>query len=713
MKHYLMAALLTAGILSGARAETNSKQANLDFIAVNDFGQASRVETDLAKPDPAALKRWQDLRFGMFIHWGPVSLTGRDISWSRGDQIPIEKYDALCNQFNPTEFNADEWVAIAKAAGIKYIVFVTKHHDGFCLWDTKLSDYNIMNTPFKRDVVKELADACKKADIAFGAYYSAIDWHDPNFPTTSPRGRVKREKYDLDAYEKLVQAQNAELITNYGPLITMWYDGVYPDGPARNQRLAKLVRKLQPDILIGRLGGFGDYETPEQVIGGFNLKHPWETCATVSKHNNWAWGGAKDGVKSVEECLQMLIMAAGGDGNLLLNVGPRPDGVIDPDQVRVVKEVGDWLAKHGESIYGTHGGPYKPAKCGKVNFVGVLTDDFPPTASQWGASTRKGNTIYLHITQWIGDTLTLPALSKKITGSKLLTGGSVKVKQTDTGVAITVPAKDHQKVDTVVELTLEGPAMEIEPITVERANGIAGKVTASAASHSWGAEKAFDGDPASFWLTPEGTREGWIAIEMLATRKVVAATVEVAPRFANYIEAYEFQAEVGGAWRTLCAGGKLGVKSELKFEPVTAQKFRLNITKANNVMSINEIRLQYAPTGEAKAFSGLASAALAFDENLDTAWTADDGSRAGWIEIDLPAAKKVASATVEQEIWFADRIEAYEFQAEVDGAWKTLCAGGKTGAECVLKFAPVTAQKFRLNITKANDAPKISEVELK
>ena len=179
---------------------------------------------DYLKPDTAALAHWRDLRFGMFIHWGPVSLTGHEIGWSRAKPTPIDEYDNLYKRFDPTKFNADEWVSIAKAAGMKYIVLTTKHHDGFCLWDTKYTDYNIMNSPFKRDVVKELSDACKKQGIAFGTYYSVTDWYNKDWPVTSPAGRVKRETSDLDAYEKYLQNQITELITKYGPLITMWND---------------------------------------------------------------------------------------------------------------------------------------------------------------------------------------------------------------------------------------------------------------------------------------------------------------------------------------------------------------------------------------------------------------------------------------------------------------------------------------------------------
>ena len=202
------------------------------------------------KADPAAVARWQAMRYGMFIHWGPVSLTEQEIGWSRGGKmLSVEEYDRLYQRFNPEKFNADEWVSIAKEAGMKYIVLTTKHHDGFCLWNTKFTDYNIMNTPFKRDVVKELADACKKQGIAFGAYYSVCDWHHPDFPLTSPGGRTKREKSDLDAYNQYLLNQTKELVEKYGPLITIWND-VPQMFKGRGANTIKMVRSLQPDILI-------------------------------------------------------------------------------------------------------------------------------------------------------------------------------------------------------------------------------------------------------------------------------------------------------------------------------------------------------------------------------------------------------------------------------------------------------------------------------
>ena len=417
------------------------------MLACRPTKSAPTASPDWPKADPAAVAHWQSLRFGMFIHWGPVSLTGKEIGWSRGGKgTPIEVYDNLYKEFNPTNFNADEWVAIAKAAGMKYIVLTCKHHDGFCLWDTKETDYNILHTPFHRDAVKELAAACKKQGIEFGAYYSVCDWHHPDFPLTSPGGKVEREKSDLDAYNRYLLAQISELITNYGPLITIWND-VPQKFKGRGAATIKLVRQLQPNILIdNRTGDGGDYDTPEQKIGGFNLDRPWESCMTISSHNAWAWGGDKDGVKPLSTCINMLVLGAGGDGNVLLNVGPRPDGVIDPLQAARIKEVGDWLAKYGESIYGTRGGPYKPGKA--------------------FASTRKGNAVYLHLLKPETGRWELPALPAEIKSATLLTGGKITATQQDGKLVVTIPDAELDTLDTLVKLELDRPALEIPAIEV-------------------------------------------------------------------------------------------------------------------------------------------------------------------------------------------------------------------------------------------------------
>ncbi len=397
--------------------------------------------------DSAAIAHWQSLRFGMFIHWGPVSLTGHEIGWSRGKQTPVEVYDNLYKQFNPTNFNADEWVSIAKAAGIKYIVLTTKHHDGFCLWDTKLTDYNLMQSPLHRDAVKELAAACKKQGIAFGTYYSVMDNYNTNFPSpVASHKEVQRDHYDLDAYEKYLQGQITELIQNYGPLLTIWNDVPRAYGK-RGADTIKLVRQLQPDILINnRTGDGGDYDTPEQKIGKFQMDRPWESCMTVSAHNHWAWGGADDGVKPVAKCVEMLIQCAGGDGNMLLNVGPRPDGVIDPAQADLLKQVGAWLAQNGEAIYGTRGGPWKPTKS--------------------IASTRKANVVFVHVLQTTGNTIELPVLPRKIKSASVLGGGEIKAEVADGKFILHLP-KPLGELPLVIKLELDGSAMELPAMAAD------------------------------------------------------------------------------------------------------------------------------------------------------------------------------------------------------------------------------------------------------
>lgn len=384
------------------------------------------------KASPEDMAWWREARFGLFIHWGPVSLKGTEIGWSRGGErrgtggtgeIPVEVYDNLYKEFNPAKFNAEEWVRIAKAAGMKYIVFTTRHHDGFSMFDSKLTDYKITNSPFRRDVVKELADACRKAGMCLGFYYSPPDWHHPDYRTENHARFI--------AY---LHGQLRELCTNYGRVDVIWFDGL--GGLARDwdaENLFRMIRSLQPHVLINNRAGLaGDFDTPEQTIGAFNTERPWESCITICRQ--WAWK-PNDDMKSLKECIHTLVRTVGGDGNLLLNVGPMPTGEIEPRQVARLKEMGAWLKKYGESVYGASGGPYHPG--------------------EWGVSVTKGNTIYLHILTWSGDVFRLPLLPVKIVSAKALTGGKVMVNQTARGIEISVPPEERNEVDTIIALTTE------------------------------------------------------------------------------------------------------------------------------------------------------------------------------------------------------------------------------------------------------------------
>ncbi len=434
----------------------------LTLVPAMDFNEDCRVDLadfvawgnewlDCTQPNmPGSSNRlldwWREARFGMFLHWGPVSLTGYEIGWSRSTNTPVEVYDALYQDFNPTLYDAAEWVTMARAAGVKYIVFTSKHHDGFCMWDSAYTDYDIMNTPIARDLLAELADACKQQGMPFNLYYSILDWYQPDYNTLNTMGGpgYTVPDPDLDRYVQYMKNQLAELNTKYGPLGVYWFDGGWESvwNLQRGLDLDIYCRGQQPSVIINnRTIWTGDFYTPEQVVGAFDMNRPWETCMTLG--TQWAWK-PNDNIKSLKTCIQTLVQAVGGDGNFLFNIGPMPDGRIEQRQADRFREMGHWLKHYGETVYGTRGGPYKPGA--------------------WGASTRKDNLIYIHILDSTQLPLVLPPLNKTILSSWVLTGGEASVVQTPTNVLIDVPDYYRRVIDTIVVLELDGPAIEIAPI---------------------------------------------------------------------------------------------------------------------------------------------------------------------------------------------------------------------------------------------------------
>lgn len=514
---------------------------------------------------------WQEARFGLFIHWGPVSIKGTEIGWSRGGErrgtggkgeIPLAVYDNLYKEFNPVAFDAKGWVALAQAAGMKYLVFTSKHHDGFCMFDTALSDYKITNSPFKRDVVKELADACHEAGLKVGFYYSPPDWHHPDYRTARHA-----------EYVKYLHGQLREICTNYGRIDIIWFDGL--GGTAKDwdaENLLRMIRELQPGVVINNRAGLpADHDTPEQEIGRFSRERPWETCMTIG--DQWAWK-PNDKVKSPERCLEVLIRCAGGDGNLLFNVGPMPTGAIEPVQVERLKVMGKWLETYGESIYGTRGGPYKPGT--------------------WGASTCRDDVVYLHVLQWPDEgALVLPAMEAKVVESRVLTGGECTVAQTDAGLSIDVAAGQRGNPDTIVVLKLDRPAMSV-PVVMAPSRSVAAGKAASASnvyqqSAQFGADKAFDSDDTTRWATDGGTGAAWLQVELPQAARVGEAAIKEA--YQSRVQAFEIQYRQDGAWKTCYTGKRIGKEFSAKFDAVTSDAFRLNILKASEGPTIWEFEL--------------------------------------------------------------------------------------------------------------------------
>jgi alpha-L-fucosidase len=536
--------------------------------------EAAPASLEETQAPAEAMRRWQDRRFGMFIHYGPVSLMGTEISWSRAGErrdrqetitngIPAAAYDALYLQFNPTKFNAREWVATAKRAGMKYIVFTTKHHDGFVMFDSALTDYKITRSPFQRDLVAELAQACHEAGLALGFYYSPPDWHHPDFFTTN---HVR--------YVEYLHGQVRELLTKYGTVDTLWFDGTGGTNAPEtwgNKELFPVIRALQPRVVMNkRCGGWGDFDTPEQTVGRFQNHCPWETCMTIC--NQWAWKPG-DRMKSLKECLGVLVRCAGGDGNLLFNVGPMPTGEIEPRQAQRLHEMGSWLAWNGESVYGTRGGPYLP--------------------TAWAVSTRKGRTIYLHILDWpCGQGgIRIPTPGARISSATLLTGGALRLHRTDRAIEIDIPARFRQDIDTIVALQVEGPVADLPLLTLDGRRNV--PVIASEAScfhpgdSEWVPGKAFDGDPASRWATPGGTHSAWIEADFGKPEDVTGLSMSEA--CGKRIEGFTVQASVNGEWKVVAAGTTVGEDFRVDFPTVRTHKMRISVTKASEGPTLWEI----------------------------------------------------------------------------------------------------------------------------
>ncbi len=560
--HRLMLALLFACLVPG--------------LAIAETGPA---------PTSARMAWWRDARFGLFIHWGPVSLTGQEISWSRANSntncpnngpIPAEVYDHLYERFDPTNFDANQWVHIAKDAGMKYLVLTAKHGDGFLLWDSKVDGYNIMATPFHRDVCAELAAAAHRQHEPLGWYFSPMDWRDPDC----------RSAHN-DRFVKKIQAELRELLSNYGPIPVLWFDSdgrpTLWDPPGTYA----LVRQLQPHILIdnrlqmatydqwlhqGRLEPNEDFYTPEQRIGAYDDQTPWETCMTLG--TQWAWKPG-DQLKSAADVLHVLAQCAGGDGNLLLDVGPMPDGRIEPRQVEILRKIGAWLDKNGQSIYGTRGGPWKPSK--------TL------------ASTRQGRVIYIHALRLTEDTLELPDIARPIKTASILGGGKVKFAQRDGQLVLTIPHAAQDPSDTVIELKLDGSAMDLPAMALPETVHATASNVYQANDSDYGAAQAFDGNPQTRWATDPGTRQAWIAAAFLKPQTVNQVTISEA--YPGRIQQFEFQYRTqDGTWQTIFSGATLGGQYQHSFATVIAREFRLNILVANDGPTISEIQLScHAP----------------------------------------------------------------------------------------------------------------------
>ena len=419
------------------------------------FSSASAQETYTPAPENLKARAWfQDAKFGLFIHWGVYSVLG-DGEWVM-ETRPINRadYAKLPNFFNPRQFDPAAWVTLAKRAGMKYITITSKHHDGFAMFDSRLTDWNVVaRTPYGKDVIGMLAAECHRQGIKLFFYYSQLDWHSEDY---FPRGRTghgagRPDSGNWDAYLNFMDGQLRELLTNYGEIGGVWFDGMWdkPDVEWRLRRTYALIHQLQPQALVGS----NHHKTPfpgedfqmfeKDLPGGhttgFNPGQgvsalPLETAETMN--NSWGFNITDDHYKSTAGLIRYVVRAAGMNANFLLNVGPMPNGEIQPEFVERLAEIGTWTKQYGQSIYGTRGGPLP--------------------AGPWGVTTQRGSTVYVHVLDCNQPLLALGGIPRSVRSAKLLRdGSSVEVSVVKGGLVLKLPEAQPEEVDRVIELELE------------------------------------------------------------------------------------------------------------------------------------------------------------------------------------------------------------------------------------------------------------------
>jgi alpha-L-fucosidase len=405
-----------------------------------------------------AMESWfESARFGMFIHWAPCSQRGWELSWPLvggigalpgGQNVAVAEYHSTASTFNPVKFDPRAWARLAKRAGMKYSVLTAKHHDGFAMFHTRQSDYSIANTPFRRDIVREYADAMRAEGLRVGLYFSLIDWHHPDYPAFTDADKPYRfgqfRRSSPEQWERFISvmfAQIRELLTGYGPIDLIWFDGGWERTPEEwhARELEKMIRGLQPHIVINdRLPGCGDYETPEQAVPAAAPARAWETCMTMN--NSWGYNPSDRAYKSARMLVNTLEEVAARGGNLLLNVSPTADGTLAPEQVERLEAIGGWMERNGESIAGA--GP------------GLEPWQF------YGPSTRHGERVYLHLVMRPYETVSVRGLRVRRLKSATVLGSGAKLKT-------------HQRIaaadmlfnsDPVGELIIEVPDSSLDPL---------------------------------------------------------------------------------------------------------------------------------------------------------------------------------------------------------------------------------------------------------
>jgi alpha-L-fucosidase len=489
--------------------------------------QAGKESQESAGQLDPRMEWWREARFGMFIHWGLYSQAagewnGKTTSgageWIMNDmKIPLSKYASLESQFNPVQFDARQWVHIAKDAGMKYMVITSKHHEGFGIFRSSLTDWCIKSTPFQRDPLKELAAACQDQDMKLGFYHSIMDWHHPDYAPRKSWNDIDTAPPDFDRYVTYMKGQLKELLTGYGPVAVLWFDGQWENtwNPVRGADLYEYVRGLQPNIIVNdRVAGggpraaqhrYGDYITPEQTIpaNGLGAGVDWETCMTMN--DTWGFKKSDNDWKPTKTLVRNLIDCASKGGNYLLNVGPTSEGLIPEASIERLSEIGRWLRANGEAIYGTTASPFSHPL-------------------SWGRCTKKAGAdmtiLYLHVFDWPANgELVLPGLLNQPKSANLLANldTPVKAEKRDNNLVVVLPkSASVDPIATTIVLRIIGEP-QVEPTTISQQSD--GTITLPASEarlhgNTLQYESGGQRDNIGYWMVPSD----WVDWEFKVTK---------------------------------------------------------------------------------------------------------------------------------------------------------------------------------------------------
>ncbi len=541
----------------------------------------NNTEVETPSSDDERMAWWREAKFGLFIHWGvyavPAGKYGENTNYGEwimnSARIPSAEYKEYARQFNPLKYDPAAWVKVAREAGMRYIVITSKHHDGFALYPSDVTDWDVVDaTPYGKDLLGPLVDEAKKAGLKMGFYYSqAQDWNHPGGAKARFQegdGWDEAHKGDFDVYlENIALPQAKELLSRY-PLDIFWWDTPTWMNEERTRPFVEAL-KVRPDIITNnRLGVDGDTKTPEQFVPVTGHEGDWETCMTMNRH--WGYNAYDDDWKSSEELIHKLIEICSKGGNFLLNVGPTAEGEFPQPSIERLEDMGAWLKVNGESIYGTTKGPF--------------------SYLSWGAATLKDDLLYLHVTDWPRNGKLHVPLTSKVASASLLVEPDKKlsIKAEQERIVIDLPAEAPDPVATVIILKLDEKPLAM-PLASEGKS-----ITASSEDPDHPATQAADGSGHHIWESADSTGESYLEFDLGKLTLIQAAGLDEPDRWPRYKQTLRMETETENGWKEVFSAQTNGHGLVREFDPVQAKRVRMFIERAEGPPGIAEWQL-YSP----------------------------------------------------------------------------------------------------------------------